>query len=413
MPLARSLFPSLALSVSLALAAAACGDSGPGVAAPASHTSTTSSTSSTGTTASTGHGGAGGSTSTGQGGGAGGADACVARAASLQKLLDDTLPQTKAPGAVLSVSTPDCGLWSGATGTSTPKEPMKPGDLVRIGSVTKTFVASVVLELVGEGKLALDDRLEQHHPGFPGGAGITIRQLMNHTSGIFNYSDDKTWEAAVAQDPKRKWQPQELVDVAAGNPPYAAPGKLFHYSNTNYILLGMIVETLTQSTIAAEIRERLLDPQKLAHTTFDGAEPLAGTLAHGYGPSPAKGDMTTVFDPSWAWSAGAMVSTSADLVAWAKALYGGGVLSQALFGDMIADPVPTQQAGVSYGLGVFELDASVALDTAYGHGGDIPGYHTPMWYLPKEQLALAATVNSDDGSPNPITAAVRIALVPH
>lgn len=395
-----------------ALAFGGCGSSEPGVATPATRSSstTTGAGGGSGGGATTGQGGAGGAAASG---GAGGADVCAARASVLQKLLDDTLPTTKAPGAVLSVSTPDCGLWAGATGTSTPKEAMKPTDLVRIGSVTKTFVATVVLELVGEGKLALDDSLEQHHPGFPGGAGITLRQVLNHTSGIFNYTDDKAWEAAVSKDPKRSWEPQELVDVAAANPPYAEPGKVWHYSNTNYILLGMIVEEVTQSTIAVEIRKRLLDPQKLGHTTFDGAEPLAGALAHGYGPSPAKADVTTAFDPSWAWSAGAMVSSASDLAAWAKALYGGGVLSKELFGDMTDAAVPTQQSGVSYGLGVFELGASVAYDNAYGHGGDIPGFHTQMWYLPKEQLALAATVNSDDGSPNPITAAVLTQLVPH
>lgn len=390
----RALFASVPLAAALALAATACGSSERGVAAVATRSSSTTS-------------GAGGGSSTGQGGG------CAGRAATLQQLLDDTLATTKAPGAVLAVSTPDCGLWSGATGTSTPSEPMRATDLVRMGSVTKTFVASVVLELVGEGKLALDDSLEQRHPGFPGGAGITLRQVLNHTSGVFNYTDDKTWEAAANADPKRQWKPQELVDVAAANPPYAAPGKLWHYSNTNYILLGMIVEEVTQSTIAVEIRKRLLDPQKLSDTTFDGAEPLAGTLAHGYSVSPAKADVTTMFDPSWAWSAGAMVSTASDLVTWAKAVYGGTVLSKELLADMIDDAIPTQQPGVSYGLGVMELGASVAFDTAYGHGGDIPGFHTQMWYLPKEDLALAATVNSDDGSPNPITAAVLTALVPH
>ena len=402
----RAMSRSTALLAALALSAlpllVACGDDGPGVATPATHASTTTSA---------GGAGQGGGAQGGAGQGGAATGACADRAAALQKLLDDTLPQTKAPGAVLSVSTADCGTWSGATGASTPNEPMKPGDLVRIGSVTKTFVAASVLSLVGEGKLALDDTLEARHPGFPGGAGITLRQVLNHTSGIFNYSDDKTWATTVNEDPNRVWAPQELVDVAAGHDPYGAPGAVWHYSNTNYILLGMIVESVTGKSIAEVIRARFLGPQKLSKTSFDGEEPLAGALAHGYGPSPQKLDVTTLFDPSWAWSAGAMVSTSADLVAWAGALYGGDALSKDLFADMIDAPVDTPQKGIAYGLGVFELGPAVALDTAYGHGGDIPGFHTQMWFLPNEKLGLAATVNSDDGSPNPITAAVLTALV--
>jgi D-alanyl-D-alanine carboxypeptidase len=135
-----------------------------------------------------------------------------------------------------------------------------------------------------------------------------------------------------------------------------------------------------------------------------------GTFAHGFTASP-KVDVTSMFDPSWAWAAGAMVATSADAVAWADALYGGDVLSPDLLAAMLADPIETGQAGVTYGLGVFELAPSVALDQAYGHGGDIPGYHTQMWYLPNRRIGLAATVNEDGASPNPITAAVLEALV--
>jgi D-alanyl-D-alanine carboxypeptidase len=403
---------AVALSLSASIALLACGgDDEHGVAQPASHTTSSSSAGAgggqTGTwTTTTGAGGG----YAGGGGQGGESSTCVALGGELQRLLDGSLKKTGAPGAVLSVSVPDCGTWSGATGASAAGVKVNPDDLVRIGSVTKTYVAATVMSLVGEGALSLDDPLEKHHPGFPNGAAIPLRLLMNHTSGVFNYTDDTDFQKSVNGNPHQKWAPQDLVDVAAKHDPYGAPGKVWHYSNTNYVLLGMIVEAVTKEPLEKAIRARALAKAKLSHTWFDGPETPVGTFAHGFTASP-KVDVTSMFDPSWAWAAGAMVATSADAVAWADALYGGDVLSPDLLAAMLADPIETGQAGVTYGLGVFELAPSVALDQAYGHGGDIPGYHTQMWYLPNRRIGLAATVNEDGASPNPITAAVLEALV--
>lgn len=279
---------------------------------------------------------------------------------------------------------------------------MTPDLVFRIGSVTKTFVSARVLLLVESGEVALDDPLEKYVPGFPNGAAITVRQVMNHTSGIFNYTDDPTWQMQVNMDPAHVWKPADLVAVAAANPPYFAPGMGWTYSNTDYILLGELIENVTKNHVGAEIRSKLLDPLHLDHTSFDGEEPVKGTLAHGY---QGNFDVTTLIDPSFAWAAGAMVSSAADLLAWEEALYGGKVLAAATMQELLT-AVPTGSKGLSYGLGVMVLDKSIALDTAYGHGGDIPGFHTQMFYFPAENFALADVVSSDGVSPNPITAAL-------
>jgi len=152
--------------------------------------------------------------------------------------------------------------------------------------------------------------------------------------------------------------------------------------------------------IGPEVRTRLLDEEKLSSTSFEGEEPIVGELAHGF--TKTKVDVTTSFDPSWAWAAGSVISSAGDLATWATALYGGAVLDQASMDEMM-ETVDTGVAGIHYGLGVFKMDPSVALTTAWGHMGDIPGYHTQMFYLPAQKSAIVSIVNSDAASPNDIT----------
>ena len=167
-------------------------------------------------------------------------------------------------------------------------------------------------------------------------------------------------------------------------------------------MLGMIVEAVTGDTIGKEIRTNLLTPNLLAATSFDGEEPIVGHLAHGW---QGTLDVSTAIDPSYAWAAGAMVSSMSDLVDYATALYSGKLLMPSTMKALLTT-VPTDQPGLSYGLGVFVGDASIAGDTIVGHPGDIPGYHTHMWYLPNEHITFATAVNADGADPNDITAAL-------
>ena len=327
--------------------------------------------------------------------------ACAAQAVALQKGLEQALAMANTPGAVLAVTTPKCGRWVGAAGTSTSTTPMAPDDVLRAGSITKTFVATAILELVTAGKVRLTDPLEQWVSGFPNGASITIKELLNHTSGIFDYTQDSTWQKTIATDPGTVWTPQQLVDVAAAHPASFAPGAGWGYSNTDYILLGMLLEKATGQVAGAVLHTDAIARSSLKLTSFPGYEPIKGTLAHGF--STTHEDVSTLYDPSYAWTAGAIVASAGDLADWAVALYGGSVLSASALASML-DAVPTGTTGEEYGLGVFILAPSLTGGgVAYGHPGDINGYHSEMFYFPDQKTAVVGIVNSDSGDPNAIS----------
>ncbi|MET0817346.1 MAG: serine hydrolase domain-containing protein, partial [Solirubrobacteraceae bacterium] len=160
---------------------------------------------------------------------------------------------------------------------------MRASDRFRIGSLTKTFTATVVLQLAGEHKLSLDDSIEQWLPGLvPGGERITVRQLLNHTSGLFNYTDDGQVLDGMLSDRLRAWSPRELVVIATAHPPAFAPGTRWAYSNTGYIVLGLIAEAVDGRPLATQLETRILTPLKLRHTSFDSESQIAGRYAHGY-----------------------------------------------------------------------------------------------------------------------------------
>ncbi len=327
---------------------------------------------------------------------------CVSLGASLTKALDAALPGSGSPGAVLAVKTASCRIVL-AAGTSTKSSPMSPDDVLRVGSVTKTFVSAAVLRLVNMGKLALDDTLDAWSPEFPNASAITVTELLNHTSGAFDYTQDSTWQSTIQTHPGTVWTPQQLVSIAAGHPPAFAPGASWGYSNTDYILLGIILEKVTGKNAGQVLHEQAIDLAGLEWTSFPGYEPIRGALAHGYATTGA--DVSTLYDPSYAWTAGAVVASAGDLADWAVALYGGSILPAASLSLMLT-PVPTGTAGEEYGLGVFILEPSITGGgVAWGHPGDINGYHTQMFYFPGAKTAVVGMVNSDAGDPNAISLA--------
>lgn len=321
--------------------------------------------------------------------------ACIAIDNELQAALDGA---RKTANATLAVQDEACGLRafvSGDASTATIDS------LWRIGSVTKTFVSAVILGLVKEGKVALADPLSKYVDAVPKTDGVTVRMLMNHTSGIFNYTED----AAFFADRTRKWTPRELVDLATKNDPYFAPGTDFHYSNTNYVLLGMIAEKVSGKKIGALVRERALTPAALPATFFDGEEPVVGTMTRGF---TGTKDVTFINDVSGPWAAGAMVAPAIDLARWAATLYGGtSILDAEQRKTLLADPV----SGGSYGLGVVILPATVTVGggRALGHDGAIDGFATQMFWFEGKKTAVASIVNKTGGDANAITlAAIEI-----
>ena len=244
-----------------------------------------------------------------------------------------------APGSLAVVRTPT-RLARAASGYSDRelRLRMRPTDRFRIASVTKTFVATVVLQLVSEGRLSLDDTVESRLPGVVlGGSEITVRELLNHRSGLFDYTQDPAFADAVISNPGREWSPRELVAAATAHPPLFAPGSGYSYSNTNYVVVGLIVESVTHEPIDATLHRRILEPLGLHATTFAIGAPAAGRTAHGYlvsvprlpFPPGTIVDVTSILSPSIGWAAGQMISSADDVTAFYSALLGGRLLPRA------------------------------------------------------------------------------------
>jgi D-alanyl-D-alanine carboxypeptidase len=301
------------------------------------------------------------------------------REPELQKALDE-LVAAGVPGAVLLVREGDGTLrLASGYGNLKPKTKMRAGDRFRVGSITKAFVATVVLQLVGEGKLTLGDRVERWLPGVvPNGAQITVRQLLNHTSGLFNYTEDREFVAAAFRDPLRVWRPREILAIATAHKPYFAPGAGWRYADTNYYVLGLIVEAATRRPLGSELRHRIFVPLRLRATTFDNAARIAGRHAHGYFLRPLED--VSVGSPSVEWAAGALVSNHDDLARFFRALLGNRLLPPHLLRAMEAvEEVPFDW---SYGLGLMKVPTPCGV--AWGHTGASAGYD-------------ATALNSKDG----------------
>ncbi|SES39951.1 serine hydrolase domain-containing protein [Actinokineospora terrae] len=281
------------------------------------------------------------------------------------------------------------------------RRPVGGADSFRIASVTKSFVSTVVLQLVGEGRVRLSDSVERWLPGVvPGGRGITVRQLLNHTSGLFNYTDDQQWLAAAMADPARSWGARELVAAAVAHPPLSAPGAQWRYNNTNYILAGLIAETVAKRPLARLVAERITGPLRL-RDTFLAADPRVGpNHVHGYLRSP-EGEYTdtTSWSPTMQGAAGAMVSTPADVSRFYRALLSGELLDQRQLQEMLTT-VRVEERNGGYGLGIYYIDTRCG--RVWGHAGDFPGHHTIAYQDRSGRrsavLEVATDVDQEPGS---------------
>jgi D-alanyl-D-alanine carboxypeptidase len=301
-----------------------------------------------------------------------------------------------APGALAVVRTPS-GIRRAHAGLARqrPRTAMAATDRFRIASITKTFVATVVLQLVAEGKLRLDDPIERWLPGLvPDGGGITIRELLQHTSGLFDYFADAAFVRAVIDHPGRIWPPRRLVAIATAHRPLSSPGTSWSYSNTNYVLLGLIVEAVTGTTLGQQLQERLFQPFGLTSTSFPAATRIDGSHAHGYVGFATLPRLRSLLDtspvsPSLAWAAGGIVSTGDDVTSFYGALLGGRMLPPSFLAAM-----ETSAPGVHYGLGLLEADTPCG--KAYGHEGDLLGYRSFAFARPQGTRVAVVMVNIDN-----------------
>jgi D-alanyl-D-alanine carboxypeptidase len=240
--------------------------------------------------------------------------------ADLDAALEKSFQESGAPGVVAAVQTPQY-TWVGTLGVAdlSSEEPMTPDVHQRIGSLTKTFTGTLLLQAEAEGLLSLEDTIDQYVDNIPNGDSITLRQMANMTSGIASYTEDEQWQNEVFSDTSRVWTPEELAQIGIEDSPLFDPGTEFHYSNTNTVLLGLVLEQVTGQPIGELYRERIIEPLGLQGTSFPDADPsLPDPHAQGYtlqGQSSGEPVDATNWNPSWAWTAGAMISTVEDLLA--------------------------------------------------------------------------------------------------
>lgn len=313
---------------------------------------------------------------------------------SLDSKLDSMYTQVKVPGIYLGIRTTDRDLtYEKTRGYSdiSAFRYMNSNDLFRIGFMTNSFTTTVLLQLVDENRISLDSMLNKYIPSVPNSQNISIRQLLNMTSGLYDYATDSVFISQVKAAPLRKWAQQELINVAISHSPYFPPGEGWHYSNTNSILAGMIIEQVTGNVLKQEIQNRIITPLNLLNTYFPTDQNMpAGSICNGYtlisGPGTFD-NVTTRFDPSWIWAAGAMISNSADLKIWVKALVYGSLLSSTMQQERMKF-VYSGTPSVKFGLGIYDLQNGFI-----GYKGAVPGYNNLVVYFPNRGALITIMIN--------------------
>jgi D-alanyl-D-alanine carboxypeptidase len=304
----------------------------------------------------------------------------------------DAITATGVPGVLAEVRTDGRELrgTSGVANLDT-HAPVDPDGFFRVGSNTKTFVSVVVLQLVAEHRLSLDDTVGHWLPGVVHGNGndgnkITVRELLQHTSGLHNYTDDLQAQITSPEAYRKlefhQFSRQDLLNIALSHQPTSAPGAAWNYSNTNYLLLGMIIEKVTHHSWANQVTRRIIEPLGLRHTFAPGTSTrLPAPHATGYliFDKNTRVD-TTAENMSWADSAGALISRASDLSRFWSALGRGALLPPAQMREM-EQTVPADDGdsasvpGSRYGLGIFRIPLTCG-GTYWSHEGDVPGYNT-------------------------------------
>lgn len=315
------------------------------------------------------------------------------RDAALTTSISRALDRAGAPGAIVGVWQPHRAAYVrtfGVRDTQT-RQPMRRDLFMRIGSETKTFTVTALLQLAEQGKVRLDDPIAKYVPGVTAGDQITLRQLANMTSGLPNYTLSEAFDTALVADPHKEWTPQELLSLVSGEPLQFQPGQGFSYSNTNTVLIGLVVEQVSGESIGAYIKRHITDPLGMSQTSFPLDSALPDPHADGYAnDTPDKSTANaTNWNPSWTWSAGQMVSTLRDLHIWAPRLATG----RGLLGPKMQRERARSVAGpgnpITYGLGLFNVHQWI------GHNGSLPGYQTLALYRPQTKTTIVALINSD------------------
>ena len=358
---------------------------------------------------------------------------------ALAPTIQSAMAANAIPGAVVLVRDGH-EAWAQAFGTRVVGEddPVSVFDHFRVGSNTKTMVGTVVLQLVEEGRIGLDDPVSQYRPDVPNGENITIAQLLDMRSGLATYSNLEWFNAILDEDPTRVWDPEELAAIGLALPPAFPPGEGFLYSNTNTVLLGLIIEQLTGQSLTDVLAERIFGPLGLADTAFP--PPADSTLPEPHPNGYLFGtNVSTLTDaalspedqaaavagrlrpndvsdlnPSWGWAAGAATSTAEDLATYVEALVGGGLLTPQLQRERLDSVRPidvSNPASAEYGLALARFGPML------GHDGSLPGFQSFMGHDPDRDLTLIVLTNlqstpDGDGSANALAKLIIAQLYP-
>lgn len=340
--------------------------------------------------------------------------------AALQGLIEATARELLVPGAVVLLRTPQ-GDFTAASGTTqlNTKSPPRADTHFRIASNTKTMTAAVIMQLAQESKLGLNDPVSKYVPGVPNGDNITIAQLLEMRCGLYNYTNDPIISATIDTDPAKVWTPAGLLAIAFAHPPNFPPGAKYEYNNTNYALLGLVVEKVDGKPLAQAMQDRLFGPLGLQHTLLPAStvNTLPEPYSHGYlygsssvalvGEPPYSPEVQaaaragtllpkdyTGVNHSNAAAAGGVISTAHDLATWIKALVAGRVLDPAYqrrWLDSLKPEDPSKPEGQKYGYGIAQL--SWGPNTIYFHGGETPGYNSKISYDPVNDMTLIVWTN--------------------
>ena len=313
---------------------------------------------------------------------------------------------------------PDGSRWSGAAGFADLGRELEvtPDTTFVVGSITKTFVATALMRLQEADVLSIEDRLSTWLPDYPNAENITLIQLMSHTSGLFDYFAHPEYNLRVFNEPDHHWTPQEILDQFVLDPHFA-PGERYKYSNTNFVLLGLVIEAATGKSLGQVLREQLMQPLSLDNTFVQSLEPPPPGSARGYlqKPDGPEGlDDGTDYRPTLsaatvAYGAGDIVSTSTDLADWARTVYGGHLLapdSLALMTDYNYSPYARGEYGLGTRTRVFD---GVRM---FGHTGSLRGYAAAMWHYPEIDLTIVVLTNRGRIEANPIVDALASIALP-
>ncbi len=326
--------------------------------------------------------------------------------------VDSLLILYKVPGIAFEINTPEFS-YANTAGLGDIKTGVKRNlnDKIRIGSITKTFVATVILQLTDEGKLKIDDKLSVYYPDYPNSENITLRQVLDMTSGIPDYIDDSAVTKSFFYDRMDKYTPEEIYEITKKMKPYFPPGTAWHYSNGNYNILGMLIEKITGNKIKDEIENRIIKPLGLKNTSFPLTPYMDGQYSHGYMKNNSTGETTdvTVIDPSITWAAGEMISDFDDLKIYSEALVNGSMLSKAAQAERLKFVKTGVVAFLEYGLGIAKVGGFI------GHNGGITGYNTSMYIHPELKAQIIVSVNEfgeDGGVSDKIFSAIADKIYP-